>query len=175
LSYTSNPFCCDSFRDKISLLPRPAWTVILLFYASLCSMYHHTQLFLTEMESHKLFCLGCIVTIIVLTSTSQVAWDNRRPAIGWNQISWTPCHLSRLASNRSLSHQPSNPYISDFISPCYKKFKSNLNNSPCHQWIYSFIVEVKCRNWNFSVTQWNMAKCEILIMDQESADQHCMV
>jgi hypothetical protein len=33
-SYTSSPFSSGYFGDKVLLLPRPAWTKILLFYAS---------------------------------------------------------------------------------------------------------------------------------------------
>jgi hypothetical protein len=51
--------------------------------------------FLLRWGSHQLFCLGRPVATILLTSASHVAWDDRcaslHPAIGWDEVSWTPC------------------------------------------------------------------------------------
>jgi hypothetical protein len=40
--------------------------------AGMTGMYHHTQLLLIKMESHKLFCLGWPWTVILSFSTSHV-------------------------------------------------------------------------------------------------------
>jgi cation transport ATPase len=78
-------------------LPRPAWTVILLFYASWCCwvgrQVSYTQLFSILIGSHKLFCLGLPGTTIFLISVSHLLeqYMPSHPAIGWYGVSLTFC------------------------------------------------------------------------------------
>jgi hypothetical protein len=54
--------------------------------AGMTGMHHNAQLFSIEMESHELFCLGWLGTVILPISVSHIAWDDRYippvPAIG---------------------------------------------------------------------------------------------
>jgi hypothetical protein len=87
-------FALDILEIGSCFLPRSARSVILLFYASLCSwddssMAPYRVFFSVEMWSHKHFCPGWPITAILLILASHELWDDTRNASASNY--WLRC------------------------------------------------------------------------------------
>jgi hypothetical protein len=118
LSYSSSPFCSGSFGDRVSVLPRLAWTIVILFlcFPSLLGHQAHAStpcFFCWDGVSQKLFFNA--LAILELRSS----WSQPPLELGITDAYYYAQLLVEMESHKLFAWAGLQPQSSQFQPPKY--------------------------------------------------------